>query len=114
LAGWPARLITDRGRRAKVVVGKAEAGGVFAERGNLERKICATRAGAGNRIDPDEIRAFLDGAGFQACDFGLGPPRLALLGKKSAAAPRQRYKDEGADEIPTNSARHAENFNEFI
>jgi hypothetical protein len=30
------------------------------------------------------------------------------------AASRQRYKDEGADEIPTNSARHAENFNEFI
>ena len=47
-------------------------------------------------------------------NLGLGPPRRALLGEKSATATRQRDKDEGADEIPTNSARHAQNFNEFI
>jgi hypothetical protein len=33
---------------------------------------------------------------------------------KTHAAARQRNKDEGADEIPTNSVRHAQNFNEFI
>jgi len=49
-------------------------------------------------------------AGFQACDLGLGPPRFALGGlKKSATATCQRNKDEGADEIQTNSARHPRN-----
>jgi hypothetical protein len=50
-------------------------------------------------------------ARFQACDFGLGPPRFALRGlKKTATATRQRDKDEGADEIQTNSARHPRRF----
>ena len=40
--------------------------------------------------------------------FGLGPPRFALGRlKKSAAATRQGDKDKGADEIQTNSTRHA-------
>jgi hypothetical protein len=72
-------------------------------------------AGAGNRVDPDQFGVLLDGAGLQAGDFGLGPPRFALRGlKKSTAAARQRDKDEGADEIQTNSARHPRTFDEFI
>jgi hypothetical protein len=79
------------------------------------RKLGAAGAGAGNRVDPDHFRAFLHRAGFQACDLGLGPPWFALGGlKKSAAAARQRNKDEGADEIQTNSARHGGTFDEFI
>ena len=62
----------------------------------------------------DAIGAFLDRAGFQACDFGLGPPRFALGLEKSTAAACQRNKDEGADEIQTNSARHPRKFGEFI
>ena len=72
-------------------------------------------AGAGNRLDPHDFKGFLDRAGFQACDLGLGPPRLALGGlEKSAAAACQRDKDEGADEVQTNSTRHPRNFGEFI
>jgi hypothetical protein len=111
----PARLIADVCGRAETVVGKTETAAAFAERGDLERILRAADAGAGNRVDPDQIGVFLDGAGLQAGDFGLGPPWFALRGlKKSAAAARQRDKDEGADEIQTNSARHARRFDEFI
>ena len=97
------------------VVGKTKRTGAFAECRDLERILRAANSGAGNRADPDQIGVFLDGAGLQAGDFGLGPPRFALRGlKKSTAAARQRDKDEGADEIQTNSARHPRTFDEFI
>ena len=36
-------------------------------------------------IDPDQFRAFLDRAGLQASDFGLGTPWFALGGLKKSA-----------------------------
>ena len=93
---------------------KAEAAVAVAERCDLERILRAAHAGAGNRLDPHHLKAFLDRAGFQACELGLGPPRLALGGEESAAAACQRYKDEGADEVQTNSARHPRKFDQFI
>jgi len=115
LRDGPARLSADACGRAEAVVGKTEAAAAFAERRDLERILRATDAGAGNRVDPDQIGVLLDGAGLEAGDFGLGPPRFALRGlKKSTAAARQRDKDEGADEIQTNSARHPRTFDEFI
>ena len=109
--GW--LPIRPGGRRS--FVGKAETAAAFAERCDLERKLRAADAGARNRVDPDQFRALLDRAGLQASDFGLGPPWLALRElKKSAAATRQRDKDEGADEIQTNSARHPRRLVEFI
>ena len=115
LRARPARLIADGAGRPQILVGKSERAAAFAKGRDLERKLRAANAGARNRVDPDQFGGLLDRAGFQACDFGLGPPRFALLGlKKSATTARQRNKDEGADEIQTNSARHARNLNEFI
>ena len=111
----PARLIADGAGRPQIIVGKAETAVALAEGCDLERKLRAANTWARNRVDPDQIGVLFHRAGLQACDFGLGPPRFALLGlKKSATATRQRNKDEGADEIQTNSARHPRNFNEFI
>src|ERR1700744_3030021 len=111
----PARLVADGRRRPQVVVGKTETAAALAEGRDLERELGAANAGTRNRVDPDQVRALSYRARFEARDFSLGPPRLALLGlKKSATATRQRNKDEGADEIQTNSARHTRNFNEFI
>ena len=103
----PTGLVADIAGRPQAFVGKTEAADVFTKRRDLERVFRATNAGAGNRADTDPLRGLLDRAGFQASDFGLGPPGRALGGlKESAAAARQRYEDEGADEIQTNSARH--------
>ncbi len=114
LADRPARLIADIGGRPQILVGETERAAAFTERRDLEGKFRAANAGARNRAHPHQFGVLLDGAGLQACDLGLGPPWLTLFGEKSATAARQRDKDEGADEIQTNSARHAENFNEFI
>jgi hypothetical protein len=114
LRDWPARLIANVSGRPGYVVGKAEAAAAFAERRDLERIFRAANSGARNRADPDQFGILFDGAGLQARNFRLGPPRFALRGKKSAAAARQRDKDKGADEIQTNSARHPRTFNEFI
>jgi hypothetical protein len=114
LGNRPTRLIADRRRGTKILIGKTEITCAFAERRNLQREIRPANAGTRNRADPHEIGAFPDAAGFQASDFRLSAPRLALLGKKSATTPRKRDKDEGADEIQTNSARHAGKFDEFI
>jgi len=65
-------------------------------------------------IKLNNIKGFLHRAGFQACDFRLGPPRFSLGLEKSTAAASQRNKDKGADEIQTNSARHPRKFGEFI
>ena len=84
----PRRLIANACGRPEAVVGKTEAAAAFAERRDLERILRAANAGAGNRVDPDQIGILLDGAGLQAGDFGLGPPRFAFRGlKKSTPQP---------------------------
>src|SRR5207302_7758987 len=97
-------------RRPQIIIGKTERASAFAKRCDLERIIGTAHAGTRDRIDADDFAAFLDRAGFQARDFGLGPPRLAFGGEKSAAAASQRDKDKGADEIQANSARHPRRF----
>jgi hypothetical protein len=110
----PARLIANIAGRPQIV-GETKRAVAFTERGHLERILRAAGAGAGNRLDPHNFEAFLHRTGFQACDFGLGPPRLPLGGlEKPAPAACQRYKDEGADEIQTNSTRHPRTLGEFI
>ena len=85
----------------------------FANRCDLERELRPAGARARNRVDPDQFGTFFDRARFQAGGFGLGPPRFALGLEKAAAATRQRDKDDGADEIQTNSTRHGRRFGEF-
>src|SRR5262249_57347675 len=104
----PARLVAglrDRRRRPQFV-------GIavrrrFGERRNLQRELGAARAWAGNRRDPDDVRALLDLTGFHACGFGLGTPGFTLRRiEKTAAAACHRDENERADEIQGNSARH--------
>src|SRR6185369_8887289 len=102
----PAWLIADWSGRPQIV-SKAERPRTFAKGCHFQRVFRTAHAGAGDRLDADALGAFLDRAGFQACDFGLGSPRFALGLEKPPAAARQRNKDEGADEIQTNSTRHA-------
>jgi hypothetical protein len=106
--------IADRRRRPQIVIGKTVHRRALAERCDLQRKLGAAHAGPRDRLDADDLGGFLDRAGFQAGDLGLGTPRFALGGlKKSAAATRQRDKDDGADEIQTNSTRHPPTFDEL-
>src|SRR3569833_2219651 len=92
----------------------------FPESGDLQRKFRAADSGAGNRTDAHYFCAFLDFPGLQTCLFRLGSPGLALRGlKKTTAATRQRDEGKGADEIQTNSTRHARespriNFKTFL
>ena len=86
----------------------------FAERCNLERIVRAADPRARNRTDPHQLGTLFDHAGFQASNLSLGSPWFALRRKKSTAAARQRDKDEGADEVQTNSARHPRRFDEYI
>ena len=97
----PARLVADAAGRPQFI-GKAKTGAAFAERGDFERELRATGAGAGNRLDPDQFRAFLDRTGFQACDLGLGPPRFALGGLKN---PRPQPAKETRTKEPTRYKR---------
>src|SRR3954463_6278609 len=102
----PARRVATVGRWPQFTVRKTERAAAFPKRGNLERIFRAANARPGNRIDPDQIGILPDSARLQARAPGPGAPRLALLGlEESTAASRQRDKDEGADEIQTNSAR---------
>jgi hypothetical protein len=110
----PARLVADIAGRPQLV-GETETRAALAEGRDFQRKLRATGAGTGNRVNPDQFGGLLDRTGLQACDLGLGPPRFTLGGlKQSAAATRQGDKDEGADEIQTNSTRHPRTFGEFI
>src|SRR6185437_94658 len=110
----PARLIADRCGWPQIIIGKTEMAVVLVEHRDLERKFGTADTGPGDRVDPDNACTFLDRAGFQTRDFGLGPPWCALFGlKQTATATRKRNKDHGADEIQTNSTRHPRNFNEF-
>src|SRR3954452_19674189 len=83
--GRPARLVADTAGRPQFI-SKTKAAAAFAERCDLERVFGAADAGAGNRLHPDQVRGFLDGAGLEARDLGLGPPRFALGGLKKPAA----------------------------
>ena len=98
----------------EILVGKAIRPKTLAKGCDLERIIGPAHAGTGDRIDADDFGAFLHRAGFQARDLGLGPPRFAFGGEKSAAATCQRDKDEAADQIPANTPRHPRRFNDFI
>src|SRR3982075_2392848 len=110
----PTRLIADVRRRAQVI-GKSKTAAAFAKRCALERILRAATPRTRNRTDPDQFGAFPDRARLQARDFGLGPPRFALRGLKKSTPPAgQRDKDEGADQIQTNSTRHPRRFDEFI
>src|SRR5262249_19563107 len=79
----------------------------LAEHRYPQRKIGPAHARTTDRADADDAFAFLDRARAEALDLGLVPPWLAL--GEEAAATRERTeqtKDDGADEIPTNSPRH--------
>ena len=89
-----------------VVIGERS---VVAQRRNAERVIDAARARPVDGRDAHPLRRFLEGAGIQTGGFRLVPPRFPLGEHIVAAAGEndQSDEDEGADEIPTNSARHA-------
>jgi hypothetical protein len=85
----PAWLIANTCGRPEAIISKTEAAAAFAERRDLERIFRAANSGAGNRADPDQFGILFDGAGLQAGDLGLGPPRFALRElKESATATR--------------------------
>ena len=100
--------VRDRARRHRRFVGIAERA-ALAQGRDAQRKIRAAHA----RPLIGEMRtragAFLHRAGIQARDLGVVPPRLALGKHEMTAAGEsdQRDEDKGADEIPTNSTRHA-------
>jgi hypothetical protein len=114
LGNRPAWLISNVRRRPQIV-DETQAAAKFAEGRDLERIRRTTDPGTRDRANSHQLGVLLDRAGLQAREFGLGPPRFTLGGlKKSAAAACQRDKDEGADEIQANSARHPRNFDQFI
>jgi len=87
------------------LVGKADRR-PFADRRNFQGKIRAADAGPGNRLDARERGAFLHLSGLETCDLGLMPPRVALR-EHHLAAGSETEDDDGADEIPGYSTRHA-------
>src|SRR6202451_3420230 len=102
------RRVWDRTRRYRCFVGIAERA-AFAQGRDAQRIIGAARARAADGGDAHARRRFLHRAGIQARDLGVVPPWLALGQHIMAAAGKsdQRDEDKGADEIPTNSTRHA-------
>ncbi len=100
----------DRAGRTQLI-GKADRC-AFADCGDLHGKIRAADAGAGNRLDAGERRAFLHLPRLEAGDLRLMPPRVALR-EHDLAAGSETEDDEGADEIPGHSARHARRMREI-
>ena len=100
--------IGDRARRHRRLVGIAERP-ALAQGRDAQRIIGAARARTADGGDAHARRRFLDRAGIQARDLGVVPPWLALGQHVMTAAGKsdQRDEDGGADEIPTNSTRHA-------
>ena len=66
----------------------------------------------GDRLDADERRALFHLSGLETRNFGLMPPRVTLR-EPLMAAGRETEDDEGADEIPGHSARHARRMREI-
>jgi hypothetical protein len=106
LRARPARLSADGGRRAQLSSAKPKL--------LLASPMAATFSGYRRRTDAGpEIGSTrtMSVLSFTAPDFRHAtlprPPRLAFGLEKAASATRKRNKDDGADEIQTNSARHA-------
>ena len=80
----------------------------FAQRRHLERIIRPAHARPVDRGNAHPRRRLFHGAGIEAGDLRIVPPRLALGEQVMAAAgdSDQHDEDDGADEILTNSTRH--------
>src|ERR1700682_2471776 len=103
------RCAWDRARwyRRLVVVAERAA---LAQGRYAHRIIRAARARPADGGDAHARRRFFHRAGIQARDLGVMPPWLPLGKHEMTAAGKsdQRDEDKGADEIPTNSTRHAQ------
>jgi hypothetical protein len=115
----PARLRgAARDRAGRTHLARIAQRSALTQRRDPQRKIGPAHAGPADRLDAHYAGAFLDRARVDALRLGLLPPRLALGKHVAAAATREHAedaKDDGADEIPTNSPRHgADNATEFV
>src|SRR5580704_11653904 len=102
------RRVGNGAGRHRRVVGITERA-ALAQCRDAQRIISAAHARAADGGDAHPRRRFLHRTGIQARDLGVVPPWLALGKHIMAAASKsdQRDEDKGADEIPTNSTRHA-------